>query len=284
MFHRVRSEGDQESQETNSQTSNEQTTPQNIQQLQGKAEQKKVETKSESKSQKTQTSNQTKDTEPMTEQTQEQKKPQAEAQPSAPEQSQPAEASAPNYGGAATQTRTGGYPGGYPGSSYNAPTTEGASGDSRVLTIGAGITMSGEIESCDYLVVEGTVEAALKGAKLLTIEEAGVFYGTVEIEEATIAGRFEGDITVNGRLTLRSTGVITGSIAYKELEVEAGAVIDGKITPVSAMQAQAQGAQVPQARPAPAAKAEDTKAATEDQPAPANSDGALFTDNKAAAE
>ncbi len=102
----------------------------------------------------------------------------------------------------------------------------------RTLTIGRGINMSGEIEACDHLLVEGTVEAALKGAKVLDIAESGTFYGTVEIEEATIAGRFEGDITVNGRLTLKASGVITGSIAYRELEVEAGAVIDGRMTPL----------------------------------------------------
>ncbi|MDH5722837.1 MAG: polymer-forming cytoskeletal protein [Alphaproteobacteria bacterium] len=121
-----------------------------------------------------------------------------------------------------------------PTSSYippQGPDTIATSGD-RCLTIGRGINMSGEIESCDHLVVEGTVEAALKGAKLLEVAESGVFYGTVEIEEATIAGRFEGDITVSGRLTLHATAVITGSIAYRELEVEAGAIIDGRMTPM----------------------------------------------------
>jgi cytoskeletal protein CcmA (bactofilin family) len=102
----------------------------------------------------------------------------------------------------------------------------------RRLVIGQGITMSGEIESCDHLVVEGTVEAALKGASVLEIAETGMFYGTVEISEATIAGKFEGEITVNGRLTVRSTGSITGAISYKELAVESGATIDGKINPV----------------------------------------------------
>ncbi len=122
-------------------------------------------------------------------------------------------------------------------SSYSAPQapeipTAYPSGNDRTLTIGRGINLSGEIEACDQLLVEGTVEAALKGAKVLDIAESGTFYGTVEIEEATIAGRFEGDITVNGRLTIKSTGVITGSIAYRELAVEAGAMLDGRMTPL----------------------------------------------------
>ncbi len=118
----------------------------------------------------------------------------------------------------------------YGSSSVSAASSVGASG--RRLVIGEGITMSGEIESCDHLVVEGTVEAALKGANVLEIAEKGMFYGTVEISEATIAGKFEGEITVNGRLTIRAGGSVTGAITYKELAVEAGAVIDGKINPV----------------------------------------------------
>lgn len=122
------------------------------------------------------------------------------------------------------------------GSYSNFAATPSAAGSAqntgRRLVIGEGITMSGEIESCDTLVVEGTVEAALKGASVLEIAEKGMFYGTVEISEATIAGKFEGELTVNGRLTVRSTGSIVGAVSYKELSVEAGATIDGKINPV----------------------------------------------------
>ena len=122
--------------------------------------------------------------------------------------------------------------GAYP--SYGTPVagSSAAAASGRRLVIGKGITMSGEIESCDHLVVEGTVEAALKGANILEIAEEGMFYGTVEISEATIAGKFEGDITVNGRLTIRAGGSVIGAITYKELAVEAGAIIDGKINPV----------------------------------------------------
>ena len=122
----------------------------------------------------------------------------------------------------------------YPGAYAPQARDFGQGAGDRTLTIGRGINMSGEIEACDHLLVEGTVEAALKGAKVLEIAESGTFYGTVEIEEATIAGRFEGDITVNGRLVIRASGAITGSIAYRELEVEAGAMLDGRLTPLKA--------------------------------------------------
>jgi cytoskeletal protein CcmA (bactofilin family) len=133
-----------------------------------------------------------------------------------------------------------GFAGAYPGASSLAQASQPGAGSTakvssgRRLVISEGITMSGEIEACDHLVIEGTVEAALKGARVLDVAETGTFYGSVEIEEATVAGRFEGDIAVNGRLTIKSTGTVTGSIAYRELQVEAGATIDGKISPLSA--------------------------------------------------
>lgn len=99
----------------------------------------------------------------------------------------------------------------------------------RRLTVGRDISLSGEITSCDVLVVEGNVEAKLRDGRNIEIAETGLFKGSVEIDEADIAGRFEGDITVRGRLRVRSTGKITGSIKYGELEVEAGGRLVGDI-------------------------------------------------------
>src|SRR5471030_992757 len=89
----------------------------------------------------------------------------------------------------------------------------------RKLIVGRDITLSGEIAACDHLIVEGTVEASVKECHRLEVAEAGLFRGTVEIHEAEIAGRFEGQITVQGRLSVRSTWRIEGKIQYGELAV-----------------------------------------------------------------
>ncbi|CAO3417279.1 polymer-forming cytoskeletal protein [Azospirillum endophyticum] len=101
--------------------------------------------------------------------------------------------------------------------------------EQRRLTVGRDISLTGEIGSCDVLVVEGTVEAKLREGRSVEIAESGLFKGSVEIEEADIAGRFEGDISVRGRLTVRSTGKITGSIRFGELSVDAGGQLIGDI-------------------------------------------------------
>ena len=107
---------------------------------------------------------------------------------------------------------------------------EGSAGNDemRKLTVGPGIAFNGEISACDYLVVEGTVEAKVKEGRRLEIAEGGLFRGSVEIDEADIAGKFEGELVVRGRLNVRGTGQIDGKVQYGELAVEAGGRIEAK--------------------------------------------------------
>ncbi|MDD3183443.1 MAG: polymer-forming cytoskeletal protein [Alphaproteobacteria bacterium] len=111
----------------------------------------------------------------------------------------------------------------------SAPVDRMGNTEERKLTVGKGLSLAGEISACDILVVEGKVEAKLSDGKLLEITESGQFRGSVEIENADIAGRYDGDLTVHGRLTLRGTGRITGIIKYGELEVNAGGQIIGEM-------------------------------------------------------
>jgi cytoskeletal protein CcmA (bactofilin family) len=114
-----------------------------------------------------------------------------------------------------------------PGSTRRASSV--VSGEDRKLIVGKGLSVAGEITSCDILVVEGKVEAKLNDGKLLEIAEAGQFRGSVEIENADIAGRFDGQLVVHGRLTVRSTGRISGMVKYGELEINAGGQIIGEM-------------------------------------------------------
>lgn len=99
----------------------------------------------------------------------------------------------------------------------------------RKLTVGREITLNGEIATCDHLVVEGTVTATVKDGQILEIMEKGAFSGQVEIEQADIAGKFNGDLVVRGKLVLRSTANVTGTIRYGSLQVDNGAVLNGQI-------------------------------------------------------
>ena len=101
--------------------------------------------------------------------------------------------------------------------------------DTKKLTVGRGIFLTGEIRSCDRLVVEGRVEAVLADSRSIEIAESGLFKGNVQIDSAEISGRFEGDITVKHRLTVHSTGRVIGTIRYGEIEIERGGILSGTV-------------------------------------------------------
>jgi len=99
----------------------------------------------------------------------------------------------------------------------------------RRLIVGREISLTGEITSCERLVVEGTVEANLSNCREIEIAEAGLMKGTAAIEEAEIRGRYEGSLTVRKRLLIRGTGKVTGTVRYGQLEVELGGQLAGDI-------------------------------------------------------
>ena len=102
-------------------------------------------------------------------------------------------------------------------------------GEMRQLSVGCGITLSGDITSCEKLSIEGSVEANLINCRALAIAEGGLFKGSTSIEEAEVRGRFEGDLTVRKRLLIRSTGRVSGTVRYGQIEIESGGQISGDI-------------------------------------------------------
>ncbi|MDB5359725.1 MAG: hypothetical protein JWO51_1022 [Rhodospirillales bacterium] len=99
----------------------------------------------------------------------------------------------------------------------------------RQLLVGREITLSGEITTCDRLLVEGSVEANLSNCADIEIATTGLFKGTASVDHAEIHGRFEGSLTVKTRLLIKATGRVSGSIRYGQLEVECGGQISGDI-------------------------------------------------------
>jgi cytoskeletal protein CcmA (bactofilin family) len=102
-------------------------------------------------------------------------------------------------------------------------------GEGRKMVVGREICLSGEIKSCDTLVVEGRVEADLKDCRTLVVLASGVVKGNATVERCEISGLFEGDLTARQHLLLRATGRIIGSVTYEQLEVERGGSITGRM-------------------------------------------------------
>ena len=117
---------------------------------------------------------------------------------------------------------------GLPSGPYHAWSDE-QKGEARKLIVGREISLSGEINSCDRLIVEGSVEANLQNCHEVDIAESGLFKGSATIDEAEVRGRFEGNLVVRKRLLIRATGRVSGTIRYGQIEVECGGQISGEV-------------------------------------------------------
>ncbi|MCD6040590.1 MAG: cell shape determination protein CcmA [Burkholderiales bacterium] len=95
-----------------------------------------------------------------------------------------------------------------------------------------------EISDCDTLVVQGRMEATLD-SRVLEISEHGVFQGTIAVDQATIHGRFEGELTVRKQLIIEGTGKVSGKIRYARISIKEGAELSGEVSVLDKGQASA---------------------------------------------
>jgi cytoskeletal protein CcmA (bactofilin family) len=109
------------------------------------------------------------------------------------------------------------------------PTPRAAGPDRRTLVVGRGISLQGTVSDAERLVVEGTVESQMIQATELSISQVGVFKGEVQVEDAEIAGTFDGTLTARGALVIRGTGRVIGVARCRRLMVEEGGQISGRM-------------------------------------------------------
>ncbi|MGF1625088.1 MAG: polymer-forming cytoskeletal protein [Alphaproteobacteria bacterium] len=107
------------------------------------------------------------------------------------------------------------------------------------MHIGQDISISGEISTCDVLVIDGHVDATVRDCGRLEIGPAGTLRGDIEVRNAEIGGRFDGELKVSDRLTVRGTGRVSGVVRYGRLEVTVGGQLRGDIAPAEPAQAEA---------------------------------------------
>ncbi len=105
-----------------------------------------------------------------------------------------------------------------------------SSAPSGHLIIGEGIEINGEVRSCDLLIVEGHITSQILEAKRLELRPGGSFEGEAKVEQAEIAGSFEGRLGVAGELRVAESGRLRGEIRYGTLEIAPGGRIWGDMT------------------------------------------------------
>ena len=116
-----------------------------------------------------------------------------------------------------------------PGSLNQGTASRSEEVDARTLIVGREISFSGDVTSCDRLIIEGSIEVNLHNCQNMVIAETGLFRGDGSTENADVYGRVEGGLVVRRRLLIRASGHVSGTITYGEIEIEAGGKISGTI-------------------------------------------------------
>lgn len=99
----------------------------------------------------------------------------------------------------------------------------------KQMIVGYGITVEGRIDNCDRLILDGNMNCQLSDLKFLIISDSGYFKGKGHVQEAEISGRFEGELIVDGHITIMENGQVDGKITYKSIEIKPGGRFTGEI-------------------------------------------------------
>ena len=97
--------------------------------------------------------------------------------------------------------------------------------------IDKGLTVKGTVEAQGKLIIAGSLEGTITGNEVVTVKGSHVA-AKVKVEHLVVAGSFEGDITAYGSLRILATGDIGGSVTCKDLSLEAGGKLNGKVEPL----------------------------------------------------
>ena len=77
--------------------------------------------------------------------------------------------------------------------------------------------------------VKGNVESKSGSKSLLVLSDLGSITGNVRTYDAVINGVINGDLEVDHFLELQANARVTGNITYRQLRMDCGASVDGKL-------------------------------------------------------
>ena len=99
--------------------------------------------------------------------------------------------------------------------------------------IGTGVEIAGDVVITDGLRIDGQVDGHVHCRDdvrgLLVLSETGSIVGGAKVYDAVINGTIRGDLEVENYLELQAGARVTGNIRYRQMQMECGATVDGKL-------------------------------------------------------
>lgn len=97
------------------------------------------------------------------------------------------------------------------------------------FVIGQQASIVGKIAFQGTAVIHGLFEGEFEGGQSLTIGPEGYVKADIQVDEAEISGKVEGNITVKTRLILKGSAEIRGNITAPRISVDEGVSIMGQV-------------------------------------------------------
>jgi len=107
--------------------------------------------------------------------------------------------------------------------------------------VAEGVEITGDIAFAGGMRIDGGVHGDVTGRKsdaktpsLLVLSAKGHIEGSIRCGDAVINGTVVGDLDVEHRLELQSDARVTGTIRYRQLQMDVGATVQGHLLRVEA--------------------------------------------------
>jgi cytoskeletal protein CcmA (bactofilin family) len=117
----------------------------------------------------------------------------------------------------------------------------------QAASIGASMSIKGEIKSREELIIEGEVEGSVESQSVVTVGPNGKVKANIKAREVVIYGSVRGNVEVSEKILIREKGNLVGDIRTAGIGIDDGAYFKGSIDIVRPVPQQA----------AKAARAED---------------------------
>ena len=101
-------------------------------------------------------------------------------------------------------------------------------GDAKESLIAADITIEGKIEGTGHVRIAGKFKGDVNVQGDLTIEKDAKLNGSVRAKKITVAGELEGNIEAASQVELQQSGVLIGDLKAGSLTVAAGSRMRGQ--------------------------------------------------------
>ena len=88
--------------------------------------------------------------------------------------------------------------------------------------------LEGKLEMPGNVMIMGSFKGSIISSTLEIFKD-GKAFGSIEAENVTIAGHFEGELACSCLLTIAKTGTVKGRLAYGALSVELGGLLDAEV-------------------------------------------------------